>query len=170
MAQTIAMVRGSGSLASGSADATLYTQSGGNATRVIFNGLSMKTSSGGTQWYTTICLISAGGSSSVLGWGRWYAGAAQFVPMAMQANTAYSPGGNSSATASLPTAWANQNNITYTGDSQPDQISSGYPGLALGGGMPLNFWMGSGDSIRLRNYNSSYSTNFGYSFTTITES
>lgn len=163
------MQRGTGvTSGTGFISTTLFTQSGGNATRVIFNGLSMKT--GASQWWATICVVASGGGSTVIGWGQFYASGTQFVPMAMQANTAYSPGGNTSPTANLATAWANQGSATYPGASQPNLIANGYPGLSSGGGMPLNFWIGPSDSVVLRIYNTGATTDFGWSFTTITES
>ena len=169
MAQTIAMQRGTSTTSgTGFISTTLFTQSGGLATRVIFNGLAHRSAQ--SQYWVSINVVSSGGSSSIIGWGQYYAQGSQFVPMAMQANTAYSAGGATGPSANLPTAWANQSNTTYPGASQPNQIANGYPGLALGGGMPLNFWIGPNDSVVHRIYNTGATTDFGWSFTTITES
>jgi hypothetical protein len=167
MAQTIAMQRGTGTT-SGSASATLFTQSGGLATRVIVNGIALKVASTGTQYWTSINLISSGGGSMLLATAAWYSAGNQFTPLSTMANVAYSAGGATAPSALLNLSYDNnQVGNQYVGDTQPNQIGRVNTGIGQGGAIALNFWMGPGDSILMRN---TTTCTYAYSFTTITES
>ena len=70
MAQTIALQRGTTTVAgSGASSVTLFTQSGGTATRVILNQLSFynSTSASNQSSKVIVYLTSSGGQTSVIG-------------------------------------------------------------------------------------------------------
>jgi hypothetical protein len=167
MAQTIAMQRGTGTT-SGSASATLFTQSGGLATRVIVNGIILKVASTGTQYWTTINVVSSGAGSIMIAAASWYSAGNQFTPLSTMANVAYSAGGATGPQPRLNLNYDNnQVNNQYVGDTSPNQVGQVNTGIGQGGAIPLNFWIGPGDSILMRN---TTSCTYAFSFTTITES
>jgi len=71
MAQTIATQRGTGS-GSQSGSATLFTQSGGNATRVIFNQFAAYAANSNYTGSLTFTMnhVVSNGSTNIIGWFR----------------------------------------------------------------------------------------------------
>ena len=190
MAQTVATQRGTGSSASYNGSATLFTQSGGNATRVVFNQLAAYTSTSETvdTVYFTMNHVVSNGSSNVIGWYRYYGsnglgsiGSLQLFP---------NPNGTS-PTESIPFV-INTSLYTYNIHGGMTSGPTGnYPGSSyslfmagptnpnspyISSYVPQNFWIGSGDSIVIRWYwawtASGYypGINYAYHFVTITES
>jgi len=184
MAQTIALQRGTTTVAgSGASSVTLFTQSGGTATRVILNQLSFynSTSASNSSSRVLVYLTSSGGQTSVLGYlfgsnGTGYS--YQFLP----------GGGNSNVGAGVSTAVLGQcpviqssNTSADIGTPNPSNVSASFD-TSTGRNQaifPSNFWMGPSDSIKIKAYQSYTSgkstlqvatVNIGYSFTTITES
>lgn len=181
MPQTIALQRGSGSYTAGIL--TLFTQSGGTATRVIPVQLVIQNTgsmSGGVSSsnYAKLSLIlqASGAGSSVLAAANSFQSALFFTttlgwPIATNIQ---SLGGT--ATAS--------NYYTYYAFQGPSNGGS----FSSDGGVPYNpapqnnnitpipqFWMGPGDSVRLYingndSSGGSVSGSYSYSFVTITES
>lgn len=178
MAQTIALQRGTTSVTADGTIVTLFTQSGGTATRVILNQLSWYLNAIQNSGSPTAIVLhtSSGGQTSVLGYyrrtnGSMYSG--QFLI-----------GGNNSAWNSTGAASTGNisSNPAMTGGSGGmgnDQPSLEYSGTSTyTSSMPSTFYIGPGDSIKIKIYSSAgtgksfvYRTaNIGYSFTTITES
>lgn len=189
MTQTIATVRGTGSGA-GSGAATLFTQSDGNATRVIFNQFAAysATSNRGSLSFTMNHVVS-NGSTNTIGWFR-----SSGDPGSTSFQLCPNPNGTS-PTQTAPygsggSTWINGGIIGAAGN---------YPGSSTGGGIlvqvpltstnnwatsyaPQNFWIGPGDSVVIRwAYGGWYNPSSGdtvtptnivyaYHFTTITES
>lgn len=185
MAQTIALQRGStGVTWDGTTLTTLFTQSGGTATRVIVGGVSAHSSvssplsmgmfvkQSGASVYTMVAFksTSSGGTSFSL---DFFGGSTINNPFGQRASTANMTSsssviaGNASATY---TALQNFNGILLAGGDAANYLggtSSNYDVC------PQQFWIGSGDSVVMKffNFNNTAATgNVGYSFTTITES
>ncbi|NDG29902.1 hypothetical protein EB118_07370 [bacterium] len=186
MAQTIALQRGYTSTAASGGNVTLFTQSGGIATRVIVNNLSVCVSP--SAYYTNyvpgilVNVAQSGGGSYVIGHAKvqtWSGySAMQFLPYGpdnvfITQHTGYFPMiliGYSSTSG--------VGNASLSGGfSSNVQISSGnsyiYSGIAS------NFYIGPNDSVQIRvyaQYGDAYSGIYPctayiyYSFTTITES
>lgn len=186
MAQTIAAQRGTTTNPSdGSTMTTLFTQSSGIATRVILNGVSWTTTSGGSTINRMALLINVNGT-----------GVYNLVAVKATSNagrTAYGMNMMPDSRSSAP--------VTTTGSSAgqyPDRwvmystFAGNYLGTNLAGGrweqsgpnggfagmndfavdiVPSQFWMNSGDSLTLLTWNNNgYTASVVYSFTTITES
>ena len=181
MAQTVATQRGTGSSASYLGSATLFTQSGGNATRVIFNQFAATTSAGSVSYvYFTLNHIVSNGSSNVIGWYQSSSGST-FNSLQLCPNPNAS---NPTSTAQFSGTTSYSNNGILYGTS----AAGAYPGdyVVLGfnysnttnGNItsyaPQNFWIGSGDSVLIRWYwfqGGNYpGVTYAYHFTTITES
>lgn len=183
MAQTIALQRGTTTVTTdGTTAVTLFTQSGGIATRVIFNalGISFATAANTGGVYIALFHQQSGGQATLIGYlntnntTKNY----QFNPGASPDNDflgVYSSGQNSimpaapvlRSGASSMSANAGSVSFTYQGGSNTQ--------LSL---MAKNFYMGPGDSLFMKidaRYQSGKSqstttANISYSFTTITES
>jgi len=170
MAQTIATQRGTGSLYNGIA--TLFTQSGGNATRVIFNQLAFYSNSS-TMSSAIISIIHtvSNGSTNIIGWWRPNGGvyAGQICP-------------NPNGTSPMQTTWNTNgygnsnggliqvNTLNYPGSFTVFAIT-GYSDMGYGSYAPQNFWIGPGDSVAIRFYDGNGNgLNYAYHFVTITES
>jgi len=159
MPQTIAMIRGTTSCANGSS-VTLFTQSGGTATRVILNWVAFYNT--GTNSYSSPnCVLyhtsSAGGAGVVAGW----------------ANNSSNYGGQISG--GIPSVTSNSSNSVF------GNVAGNYPALLqamrvnnISAGTTFaasNFWIGPSDSVSLSWYdNNNQNINVAYSFTTVTES
>jgi len=78
MAQTILMRRGTGSISGGNGTATLFTQSGGLATRVIFNNIAFYTTNTNTSFYLYVYVTPSGSAPYVIGQLQVTASGAQF--------------------------------------------------------------------------------------------
>ena len=159
MAQTIAMIRGTTTCANGSS-VTLFTQSGGTATRVILNWVAFYVT-GGTNYSSPNCNLyhtsSSGGAGVVAAW----------------ANNSGNSGGQFSG--GIPSTQSGSANSVFS------NVTGNYPALlqamrvsSLGstpGFTASNFWIGPSDTVSLSWYdNNSQNINVAYSFTTVTES
>jgi hypothetical protein len=179
MAQTIAMQRGSTSATFDNTRYTLFTQSGGNATRVIINAITVWSGGGfgtpaammlqvlnsGTSVYLPIAMKSGGGAVSP--------SAMTFIPETVGVNagavrtsttetlsgqTLWFPGGS---------GWPSASDANLVGAASNVSQSNGQFAFEY---CPKNFWIGPGDSVILQVKGSSNpSGTMGWSFTTITE-
>jgi len=181
MAQTIAMQRGTTTVTPDDATSvTLFTQSGGTATRVILNQLGFyfsSTPASGTVHAVVLHTVS-GGQTFMLGIlrdpdrRRSY----QFPPGAFT-NNAFT-GSATQTAASSSAVWSNFPILSGTGSAGVG--SSDASGVILDyttgtsakySMMPSNFYIGPSDSISMKILATGPTTaNISYSFTTITES
>jgi hypothetical protein len=189
MPQTIALQRGTTTLTGdGTTSVTLFTQSGGIATRVIVNQLSFFFSSAldaNADMRGIVYHQSSGGQGSVLGilkntQGTTSLKAVQFPVGSFTNNpwTGLSPTatalpfmgvpyiGSTNATEDMLTSPTGSVNNTYSSTSNE-----------RGSAITQNFYIGPGDSIRIKfnartnvnDVSTPTTVNIGYSFTTITE-
>jgi len=181
MAQTVALQRGSGTLSgNGTSAATLFTQSTGLATRVIFNQLTWylnsSTNSGGMR--AILVLNSSGGQGSVIGlynaasssmWGGGFTNKNAGNPMP-------GAGWNGSTTIISSSSMYQQSSAAAMGsNASAVSLSTGNSYYET---MPTNFWMGPSDSLSFRinaqqaggKGSSPLTVTYSWSFTTITES
>jgi hypothetical protein len=171
MAKTIAMQRGTSTI-SPSSPATLFTQSGGYATRVICNQLVFYAASGSLYYPTCeLALYNSSGPRTTLAMiypATTAPGAIQFLPHCGQNNASH-PVANSvqqfgavggPGSSSLGTSTNNGPNTTYW------QANNVYTNLNI----PSEFYIGPGDSLVAKYQNDNGSdVRVGWSFTTITE-
>jgi hypothetical protein len=185
MAQTIALQRGSTAITwNGTTLTTLFTQSGGTATRVCIGGVSAYTSvssgiamamfvkQSAVSVYTTVAIKSSG--TQVNNYALDFYGGQAIYPQAMKFNTASTPS-TSSVIASTNTAnYTGLNNMNGMAIYGADTVV--YAGASTTANYdvcPAQFWIGPGDSVVMKFFNnndSSATGNVAYSFTTITES
>jgi hypothetical protein len=188
MAQTIALQRGTTTVsAGGNTVVTLFTQSGGTATRVIINQLIVYFTSGppgvsgnGMNLYLT----SSGGYSSIIGQMKYESSGSMW---AWQANTGAPNNGFNGTSPGTSNAINSANPFTFQSTSAGDMITGTtsqtymqYSNTSFNAycNFPANFYMGPSDALKLKVrglYTSGKGTasgtaNVGYSFTTITES
>jgi hypothetical protein len=171
MTQTVATQRGTTSMTSGGSS-TLFTQSGGLNTRVIFNMMTFFLDGSGSAVAITITHTSSAGGSGVIGY--LYANSTKngcFFP----ANNAVS---GVQTVMNSTTAFALQGIITggtgYIGATAANSVSllAGSQGLTPNASyLPSNYYIGPSDTISVRMYDANgNSGTFAYSITTITES
>jgi len=166
MPQTIAMQRGTSTVASANAT-TLWTQSGGTATRVIFNGMGFRLANTGSNSYIDIVVVPSGGAPYVIAKLESDRTSWQF----QAANNPYSMNTSPNSFGDVVIFRSNSAG-TYTGDfATIAGVNYVQDASNQGTGLPLNFWIGPSDAIvaRFQN-NASQTATFGWSFTTITES
>jgi hypothetical protein len=169
MAKTIAMQRGVSSIGP-SSPVTLFTQSGGYATRVICNQLVFYAASGSLYYPTCeLALYNSSGPRTTLALiypSSSAPGAIQFLPHAGQHNASH-PIANSvqqygavGGGGGTGTSGSASPNTTYW------QANSVYTNLNV----PSEFYIGPGDSLVAKYQNDNGSdVRVGWSFTTITE-
>lgn len=184
MPQTIALQRGTTTVtADSSSSVTLFTQSGGLATRVIVNQLCMSFDSTVDDIQTTAAVYheSSGGQTSMIGLFRRVDAttmrALQFPVGAFTNNNwegAPFPS-NSESSARLPIIFQG-NAIGDMFNTSPNSIQVVYsnPVNIRFAVLPSNFYIGPSDSIKMKIRAFSTSTGattatISYSFTTITE-
>jgi hypothetical protein len=184
MAQTIATQRGTGS-GSQSGSATLFTQSGGNATRVIFNQFAAY----GDYPYRsfvkfTMNHVVSNGSTNILGWYQAQGNDGTSFQLCPNPNGNNPVGmiGSDAAAMSQNGGLIGGSNYAYPGNSYAVYLKSPYvyAGISsVSSYAPQNFWIGAGDSVVINwAYGSYYSGGnafspniiYAYHFTTITES
>jgi hypothetical protein len=159
MAQTIALQRGTGTVGGTNNSSTLFTQSGGISTRVIFNQLALYNPYGSNWSYPGAYLVHnvSNGSSNIIAWAiNSGGGGFQFYI-------------NSNSTGQII-----GNSLNYPG-SNTETNSWGFNYQANSGSFsgfsPQNFWIGPSDSLAIRFFsNNGYGATYAYHFTTITES
>jgi hypothetical protein len=170
MAQTIATVRGT-ITANNASQVTLFTQSGGNSTRVILNQVTWYYPGNPSSNYRGHLLhVSSSGPITVIGYhyissGGW---SSQMMPNPNATSPTQIIGiGTSYGLAHGMAAYNSSGTATWVGsDAQNWTLASGNSYI------PQNCWIGPGDSIAFSQYNTpyGYSATVGYHFTTITES
>jgi hypothetical protein len=182
MAQTIAMQRGTTTItANGTGPTTLFTQSGGTATRVIINGIAgysggsssywcmmLSVTNSGTSVNLPVAFKSTGGFTGSIGGCFFLSG----LGAASNGGAQYSGAATTASAAVL-------GNYANTWPRSGDPIIAGANGsLVVSGSQaavyeycPQNFWIGPGDQVCLGLYNSAGSSvNVAFNFTTVTES
>lgn len=190
MAQTIALQRGTTSLvANGTNSVTLFTQSGGTATKVIFNQLGFyfdQTPTVGTNIQANVIQSVSGGQGAIIGrlLTNFYSNSFQFPPGG-QPNTPFTGVGvGIGSTSQGSPIWNSP--VIYTGTSgglgaaPANGVSIDFHGTSATyfAVMSNQFYMGDGDSItmKIRGLYQSGKNQFGrtayisYEFVTITES
>jgi len=184
MAQTIALQRGTTTVTSnGTSSATLFTQSGGTATRVILNQLGVYYSSEPNEGSAFVVVYHniSGGQSLMLGLMRDTdrRRSNQFVPGASSENPflgSATQTGTTTAVALNRAPTIGSSGTTGVGSSNANAVAIDYSSAATPryASMPSNFYMGPGDSLSLKTYaildGNPVTANITYSFTTITES
>ena len=170
MPQTIQIQRGASTLANNSIT-TLFTQSGGLGTRVIFNMLTFYGSGQMGSPTLNICRVSSTGGGSLVayfkGGGTFWTG--QFIPSSDAIGPAMGLSGSSATVGGTLSADTGSSNYINTFTPNFVSIISGNSGW--GSYAPSNFWLGPSDSVTLGfSDNNSRTLTFAYSFTTITES
>ena len=183
MAQTIALQRGSTTVSSGGGSGvTLFTQSGGTATRVIINGLAFKNSVAGSGCVAQLYVAQSGGS---VFWAVAAKGASSgnacggfdFFPGTFNMNGAQRESSSSSLTGAVILG-INTNNV-FPADGNvaaynifsTNNVTSNVASMSNYETCPQQFWIGSGDAVAMKIFNNGGGTaTIGFSFTTITES
>jgi hypothetical protein len=179
MPQTIAMQRGSTAASFNNTRYTLFTQSGGNATRVIINAITVWSGGGFGGWGNMMLQVQNSGTSVYLPIAIKMSGAAinpsamTFIPETVGMNTG---GQKPSSTDTLTgqtlwypdgSDWPSAGGMTIQGAGTNAASANGNSAYEF---CPRNFWIGSGDSVILQVKGSSNpSGTMGWSFTTITE-
>jgi hypothetical protein len=170
MAQTIAMSRGTTSVGQNSLT-TLYTNSGGTASRVIINMVSLNANGISTPSVNLVYTSTSGGNS-VIGYLKYNTSVTsfQFAP----ANNGVGPaqfGYNASSTAPISGIISANQAAIYTGSVAPSNLNINGGSDVRQSYCPSNIWMGPSDTISvIANDNNSVTFNLAYSFTIITES
>lgn len=183
MAQTIAAQRGTTTVTTnGQTSATLFTQSTGTATRVILNSVSFKVPNGGTGPKMSLCvdLNNTGNETCVAFIAGCNTGSA-IQGLTMFPNSSIAPiQTTTTSAATYADRWVlgMQDNANFG-----TKITNVYSGLGPNGSaqsannisvdlVPSQFWMNSGDVLKIRVFHagSSETATITYSFTTITES
>lgn len=185
MAQTVALQRGTTSVsANNTSSVTLFTQSGGTATRVILNSLNMTFSPNPNSGNVNVILIvtPSGGQSVVLGIIRsgsqnvaiqfTPAGSPnnQFLAVPIYAGNLYTPMPNITGNSTSGVGASNASSVgtTWTNNSTGLPINMVSP----------NFYIGPSDVVSMKaqatnvagKSSSTCTMSISYSFTTITES
>jgi hypothetical protein len=187
MPQTIATVRGTGS-GSNTGSATLFTQSGGNATRVIFNQFAAYSSNANahSDLNFTMNHVVSNGSSNIIGWYKGLGNGSSSFQLFPNPNST-GPGQTVPYINSVNSAFSSNVNggISGTGGNYPGNSHTVGIELPVNGSSyrvcsyaPQNFWIGPNDSVVIRWVYGSYwngdsyispNINYAYHFTTITE-
>jgi len=184
MPQTIALQRGTTTVtANGTDSVTLFTQSGGIATRVILNQLGAFFSADFNQ-NTSFAVFHnvSGGQSFLLGLMKDSnrRRSCQFAPGAASNNAFAGNVGQTSTSAFTQRSMMpsmGSNGTSGVGSAAASQIQIEYYGTTDANHhfaiFPSNFYMGPGDSLSLKvaalNDETARTANISYSFTTITE-
>jgi hypothetical protein len=174
MPQTVATVRGT-TTANHNGQTTLFTQSGGNSTRVILNQVTWYYNSQYSNINANLLHISSSGPVTIIGFFSITTGAGvssgQLMPNPNGTSPTQSTGvstTNASANAIVAFSASGGGN-TWLGSLNPSALVFG-PNYGYSY-MPQNHWIGPGDSIVFVQSNgNSASSQVGYHFTTITES
>ena len=185
MAQTIALQRGSAAITwNATSLTTLFTQSGGTATRVCIGGVSAYTSvaspltmgifvkQSAVAVYTMVAYKSI--ASTVQAYSLDFFGGSQIN--ANGAQRAATNATNSGSSVLGNTLTADYTALcSFAGIEQAGADNAVFPGGTQSNFevCPEQFWIGAGDSVVMKflNFNNTAATgNVGYSFITITES
>jgi hypothetical protein len=181
MAQTIALQRGTASITwDGTTQTTLWTQSGGTATRVIFNGCSAYNNTASAGNFMSLFVKLSGGGSYGLAATRvgnsTITSALTFCP----GNVNVTGGANGSSqitsgstiqTYNVAGSYPLDIDMTYVGLQGGASGGTGFTSQNVFEFCPAQFWIGPGDAIVFKCKGAtSNSGAVAYSFTTITES
>jgi hypothetical protein len=181
MAQTVAIQRGTTVLTSASSPTTIYTQSGGNATRVIWNFIAVYQAGGnnfGSVNSLNISHFSSSGGSAPIGYFKNNLGWGNFAILPNQGSSSfnqYAPGySGSSVLYPLQGIVGSYSATSYTGNLAANQTSFVSPQANLVNPsmfLPQNCWIGPSDTLKLAFAdNNGFDATVGWSFVTITES
>jgi len=183
MAQTIAMQRGTTTItANGTGPTTLFTQSGGTATRVIINGISGYAAGTTNYWCMMLSITNSGTSvnlpvafKSTGGNGGSTGGFFFLSGLGAASNGAAQKYNTASTGTSAAVLLSNANTWPRSGDPMivavDNALTCSGSASAVYEYCPQNFWIGPGDQVCFGIYNgASSSVNVAWNFTTITES
>jgi hypothetical protein len=187
MAQTIAMQRGTVSItANGTTATTLFTQSGGAATRVITGGMtgSWSTLVSSSTSFSFILTVTPSGASydNTIGYMQGYTSGGNLYTFSLlpeagatgsQATNSYNVAINPSSTLTTSYGGPFSDNIAYNNiylNTSPAGASFNNNYLTYNA-FPKQFWIGPSDVVRVKAFNYSGGTLYlTYSFVTVTES
>lgn len=187
MAQTIAIQRGELSLVWNDALYTIFTQSTGTATRVIFGGMNcysggspganvgMMTfiqNSAANRWTPVSVWSASKTSGQICGFLTFPSQSSTFRQSYSGSNILQTNAGNSIGSQSN-TGYIGGNSLGSVNMYGGGSNTGGFPFGTVGNmdQQPAQFWMGSGDSLVIRVVSSSSSAAYlAYNFVTITES
>ena len=183
MAQTIALQRGVASITwDGTTQTTLFTQSGGTATRVVFNGCGAYNGSASAGMLMSIFVKLSGGTGSYCVASVWIGNSANNASIDFRPGNTNAVGGGTNGSAAInsgATVLAFNTASTYSMDVNMVYANL-FGGMNASGGFgsgniyefcPAQFWIGPGDAIIFKcRAATSNSGQVAYSFTTITES
>jgi hypothetical protein len=183
MAQTIALQRGTTTVTgNGTTEVTLFTQSGGTATRVILNQLGASISEVPSNAYMTLIHQVSGGHTFVLGILKYPASGARSFQFPSGASSDQAFSGNSVLSSTSASKLISSMPVIYSDGTSgvanvsPNSIGIEWATSANDTRMAMlcsNFYMGPSDSLRIRCRADGAGTTtatISYSFTTITES
>lgn len=185
MAQTIALQRGTTTVSGNSTStATLFTQSGGIATRVIVNQLTFtfNSATSGSQTILGVYHTSSGGQTSLIGIFRNSQNGLGYQAIQFAVGSATNNGFTATSISSTSNLYPQMPCIGHTqsGDMSgtgPGNISFSYSDSSNTrfSTLPSNFYIGPSDSIIIKAQaldggGSPVTVTASYSFTTITES
>jgi len=169
MAQTVAVQRGVGGALSANTTGTLFTQSGGNGTRVIAQQLLIgRNSSQLSSPRLTILYTPSGGYPSLIGYLKADTGSFYQWQVGPASNTGgvFTNIGNSTGTSFSDSLIGTTNVSGWAGTVELNAYNAS--GGSYNSYMPQQFWIGPSDSISIRC--SQPLEFYAWSFTTITES
>lgn len=185
MAQTIALQRGTATVTwDGSSTTTLFTQSGGTATRVIIGGISAFTASNPSALGMQLSVGLAGSTTNTVtiaykaSSNQQSYGAIDFIPGLMPTSGAKRPDTSDTITGSSVLGYSTAGSFGSAQNTVNALLTGASSGCNFGQSTfnyeycPLQFWIGPSDIVRWRGYNNSggYTGTVAYSFITITES
>ena len=169
MPQTIAIQRGTVTLTSGNTPTTVYTQSGGLATRIIFNFVALQSAGTFSNPALNIVHVSSAGGAALIGnwriqsgWGNGFVTANQGAFALGQQPTpgAFLQGGFGSGGTNFYTAEQNALNVQIQSPVNFERSSC----------LPQNSWIGPSDTIKIAwQDGGGNSVTAAWSFVTITE-
>lgn len=184
MAQTIAIQRGSVACSWNNTSTTIFTQSGGTATRVIWGGVEVTQNTAGSGAVSCFWILSSGSTSTpipiaIKAVGNNSSGSLAMFPDGSSGKGLHS--GWQASTGAMISAQA-----VLKGTSAGTTFANGAGGWTVAGGTnngeqnissqwweqyPQNFWMGPSDSLVWKgsNGNNTAGTIY-YTFVTVTES
>jgi len=179
MAQTIAMQRGTTTVnCNGVNRYVLFTQSGGNATRVIINGLASYADSNANYWIILLSILNSGTSIylpvGIKAQGQTSSGGIAYLPNningntgAQRASTTDTINGVSGWSPNVNT-WPRAEGVVFATQQSASMTGSGNTAYEF---CPQNIWLGNGDSLVATLFNSaSLNAYLAWNLTTITES
>lgn len=160
MAQTVAIQRGTGSF-TGNSSVTLFTQSGGLATRVISCSFTYY-STASTNKYISLAVSASGGPIYPVGYMFTQNASGALMPSL----NPFDPSNNSTNPALRVTLSTSSTSAYPAADPAGISVAT----ATSGGQMYQNFWMGPSDVLRIYHNVAASTVTYGYQFVTVTES